>query len=338
MSVARSSQDASIEELAVAAVERMGIVGEGTAPTLEHLAGGVSNDVVVVRTGTRAFVVKRALPRLRTAEVWEASAGRSYTEAAALQWAGSVAPEAVPEVVAVDRAHNVIVIELAPEGFGNWKQQMLAGHVRPDVGSRLGALLGAWHVDSASDPALLAEFDDQEAFGQLRVRPFYTVAAERNPAAAPVLTDLVARMARTRATLVHGDFSPKNILVEPVGGGLWVIDWEVAHTGDPLFDVAFLLHHLVCKSLARPDRRDEIIATTERFVAAYADATNEALGELDGRYVLGHTAALVLARVDGKSPVDYLSREQRDDARRLALEVLREAPDGLAEFWRMIHV
>jgi 5-methylthioribose kinase len=250
-----------------------------------------------------------------------------------------VAPDAVPGVFAIDRENNVLVIELAPDGYLDWKQQLLAGDVRPDVGARLGALLGGWHVASASDPTVLEEFDEQEAFGQLRVTPFYTVAAARNPAAAPVIADLVERMTRTRTSLVHGDFSPKNILAEPLaGGGLWVIDWEVAHAGDPVFDVAFLLHHLICKMLVRPDRRADLMATAESFVRAYSDHTRAELGELDGRYLLAHTGALVLARVDGKSPVEYFSTAQRDAARSLALDMLREAPAGLAELWRMTNV
>ena len=337
MTTAEARAGDELRDLAVAALRHAGLLG--VDPTVESLAGGVSNDVLVVRTAQCAFVVKRALPRLRVAEVWEASVERSYTEAAALRWAHGVAPDAVPRVVAVERENNVLVIELAPAGYGDWKQQLLAGDVRADVGTQLGALLAAWHVASAYNPAVLADFDDQEAFGQLRVQPFYTVAAQRNPAVAPVIATLVERMAGTRVALVHGDFSPKNVLAEPlVGGGLWVIDWEVAHTGDPVFDVAFLLHHLIGKIIARPDRRHELVATAESFVQTYSDRTRAAFGATDERYLLAHTGALVLARVDGKSPVDYFSTAQREAARALALNVLREAPDGLSELWRVTSV
>ncbi|MEN2738426.1 aminoglycoside phosphotransferase family protein [Microbacterium sp. X-17] len=337
MATADAPVDDALRDVAVTALREAGLL-DG-APVLEPLAGGVSNDVVVVRAGATAFVVKRALTRLRVAEVWEASAERSYTEAAALRWAHGVAPDAVPRVVAVDRRHGVLVLELAPAGYGDWKRQLLAGDVRPEVGARLGAVLAAWHVASASDPGVLAEFGDQEAFRQLRLDPFYAVAAERNPAAAPAIAALVDRMTGTRTCLVHGDFSPKNVLVEPVvDGGLWVIDWEVAHAGDPVFDVAFLLHHLLGKIVARPEHRDELKATAERFVRTYADRTRETLGVLPGRYLLAHTAALLLARVDGRSPVDYFTADQRDSARALALDMLRETPDGVDELWRMTSV
>jgi 5-methylthioribose kinase len=333
-----TSPDAPVDDLrdvAIAALGDAGLLGSGTA-TLEPLEGGVSNDVVVVRTAESAFVVKRALPRLRVAELWEASAERSFTEASALRWAHSVAPDAVPEVVAVDRAHNVLVIELAPHRYRNWKQQLLAGDIQPAVGARLGDLLARWHVASTLAPDVRAEFDEQEAFAQLRVTPFYLVAADRNPEARAVILGLAEQLARTRATLVHGDFSPKNILVDPdAAADLWVIDWEVAHAGDPVFDVAFLLHHLVCKMIARPQSREPLAATAEEFLRAYLAGTAGAMPPLDQRYLLAHTGALVLARVDGKSPVDYFSADQREQARRLALAVLRDTPADLTELWRL---
>jgi aminoglycoside phosphotransferase (APT) family kinase protein len=319
------------------AVRDAGLVGADEDVSAEELPGGVSNDVVVVRAGESAYVVKRALPRLRVAEVWEASAERSFTEAAALRWAATIAPEAVPDVVAIDRSRHAIVIELAPDTYANWKQTLLTGVVRPAVGGRLGALLAAWHVASAADAALLDHFDDQEAFGQLRVTPFYRVAAERNPEAAPAITELVERMRRTRTVLVHGDFSPKNILVDAESGDdLWVIDWEVTHAGDPTFDVAFLLHHLVCKAVALPRVRSDLLATAIAFLDAYEAGTRDVLGPPDHSYLMGHVAALVLARVDGKSPVDYLAETQRHGARSLALSALSKAPADLAGLWRLI--
>jgi aminoglycoside phosphotransferase (APT) family kinase protein len=305
-------------------------------PLIEELTGGVSNDVIVVRAGSAAFVVKRALPRLRVAELWEASADRSFTEAAALRWAATAAPRAVPQVWAVDRDRNVIVIELAPERFANWKVQLLAGDVRPESGGRLGELLAGWHSASTRDAALLAEFDDQQAFAQLRISPFYAASAERNPEVAPIIRGLIERMRSTRSALVHGDFSPKNILVDADDAtALWVIDWEVAHTGDPVFDVAFLLHHLVCKAIARPEHRDALADTAERFLATYCEGSRLALGELDEDYLAAHVGALVLARVDGKSPVDYFTPVQRGVARAVGIALLRNEPRNLSEIWGM---
>jgi 5-methylthioribose kinase len=324
-----------LSTLALASLRAAGVVGAGR-PEVVPLAGGVSNDVVAVRTGDGDFVVKRALPALRVAEVWEASAERSSTEAAALQWAARVRPDAVPPLLAVDPARHLLTVGLAPAGFGNWKQSLLAGEVRPEIGMLLGSLLAQWHIASAADPATLDRFDEQEVFRQLRVAPFYAVSGERNSSVAPVLAGLTARMAATRTVLVHGDFSPKNVLVDSAPAtGLWVIDWEVAHTGDPVFDVAFLVHHLVAKTIARPAHRSELIATANGFVDAYRSRAVSALAPIDERYLTAHVGALLLARVDGKSPVDYFTAAQRDTARSLALRILRAAPERLTQLWSL---
>lgn len=325
--------DGDLRDAAVSALHDSGLIGADDAATIEPLAGGVSNDVAVVRGAGREFVVKRALPRLRVSEVWEASPERSFTEAAALRWAGEVRPEAVPPVLAVDRSRNVIVVGLAPASYGDWKSHLLAGEVRAEVGARLGDLLASWHAASSADADVLAEFADQEAFQQLRVRPFYEVAAERNPAAAPPIADLIARMSGTRTALVHGDFSPKNILVDaPPGSALWVIDWEVAHAGDPLFDVAFLVHHLVCKMIAVPSHRTELAETAAAFLDAYRAGIG---GRLDETYLVRHVGALVLARVDGKSPVEYLTTAQRSLARSHALALLTSSSARITDLWSL---
>lgn len=337
MTAIESGDVEDLHVLASAALRGEGLLGDAEV-VFEPLAGGVSNDVVIARTGGASYVVKRALPRLRVSEVWEASAERSNTEASALRWARAIDARAVPEVFAADRSGNVIVIQLAPSGFANWKDQLLSGVVRAELGTRLGGLLGGWHVASSENPTVLDEFDDQEAFAQLRVNPFYRVAAERNPAVAPIVLGLAERMAGTRTALVHGDFSPKNILVDSAPStDLWVIDWEVAHAGDPVFDIAFLLHHLVIKSIARPELTAAIAETADEFVLTYGERTQNTLGPLDHRYLLAHTGALVLARVDGKSPVDYLSPGQRDAARRLATAILLDPPEQLTELWSLTN-
>ena len=79
-----------------------------------------------------------------------------------------------------------------------------------------------------------------------------------------------------------------------------MIDWEIVHRGDPAFDVAFLLNHLLLKTIHRPASRNDYEACGAAFLDAYGQ-------DLDLAYVLGLVGCLMLARVDGKSPAEYLT-------------------------------
>jgi 5-methylthioribose kinase len=319
------------------ALRGVGLVDPRDEVLLEALGGGVSNDVVIVRSGDTGYVAKRALARLRVKDQWDAPVTRSFTEATALHWAATIQPQAVPDVLAIDRANHVIVESLAPADYVNWKSLLLSAEVEPAVGGRLGELLASWHLASAQDAELLALFDSREAFSQLRIHPFYEVAAERNGTVAASLSTLVEHMAERHLVLVHGDFSPKNVLVTRAPKpGVWVIDWEVAHTGDPVFDVAFMLHHLLCKAISRPESRVLLHRTGDLFLSNYYSAVGDMLGPFDARYLAAHTAALLLARVDGKSPVEYFDDNQKYAARRIALAALSSDQTDVSELWRSL--
>jgi aminoglycoside phosphotransferase (APT) family kinase protein len=298
------------------------------------LPGGVSSDVVAVRVDGTDLVVKRALDRLRVEADWRASPARASTEAAALRWAGDVLPDRVPRLVAVDPERHLLAETRAPRDRVDWKSELLATGPRPGVAAVLGDALATWHV--ASVDADLAAFADRSVFEDLRVAPFYEWVADRHPAVAAVIMAQAERMRATRDTLgvlVHGDFSPKNVLVGP--SGLWVIDWEVAHVGDPVFDIAFLVTHLLCKSIARPAFADALREAALEFVGRYEAGTRDRLGVLDQRDLAAHVACLLLARVDGKSPVEYFTPPDRDRARRVALAALGAGPSRVDDLWEI---
>ncbi len=299
---------------------RLGVAADGSQLVIVPLSGGVSNDVLAVSGPGVDVVVKQALPRLRVAEEWLAAPGRVVTEAKALQTAGRIRPGHVPRVIAVDPRWHLAVIERAPRHFAQWRGQLLSGRIEVGIADDLGELLADWHVNTVDDPLVDAEFADVEAFIQLRVDPFYRWVAARHPDIAARISKVADQMLSTRRCLVHGDFSPKNVLV--ADGGLWVIDWEVAHIGDPVFDVAFLITHLACKTLHRPADGPAFHAAAAAFMASYNQASAPALGELDPGYLARQVGCLLLARMDGKSPATYLSAPQRARGRALAREVL----------------
>ena len=305
-----------------------GLLEPGLEVTPSSLGGGVSNVVLAVRSGNRGIVVKQSLPALRVAEHWPAKRERVITEAAALQWAYGVTPNAVPAVLDVDAEHYTISIALAPTEWQNWKDLLLTGQAEPQVAARLGSILGAWHNVSRDgmDPRL----DDAEAFEQLRVDPYYRTVMRRHPDHAPSIGYYVERMLTTHSCLVHGDCSPKNVLVGD--DGLWLLDFEVAHLGDPAFDLAFMINHLLLKAIHRPAASHAFEQCAHAFWSAYITAVPEGFaGETS--YILGHTGCLMLARVDGKSPAEYLTEPERLAARELGSALLHEPPATLADGW-----
>lgn len=312
---------------------RRGLVTSGMPLEAVALGGGVSNVVLAVQAGGRGYVVKQSLPQLRVAEEWLAKRERVLTEAAALRWMRSVTPAAVPAVLDVDEAMWSVTIERAPTSWQDWKARLLSGVADPAVAGRLGAILAAWHTSSRGGTGGAERFGDSEAFDQLRVDPYYRTIMARHPDLAPEIAGYVRRMQATRRCLVHGDFSPKNVLLGEEG--LWIVDFEVAHLGDPAFDVAFMLNHLMLKALHRPGSREGYLSCTEAFWRAYhGGVPADFCGP--GPYVYGHVACLMLARVDGKSPAEYLTSGEQTRARALACALLAAPPSTPAAAWQQL--
>ena len=312
-----------------------GFLPPGKSARFTPLAGGVSSDIwrVDLPDG-RIVCIKRALPKLKVAADWYAPVSRNAYEWAWIDFAARHAPGAVPRPLAHDGEAGLFAMEyLPPENHPVWKRQLLDGRVEPATAAAVGRLLATLHLASSRDAAVERAFDTGANFHALRLEPYLLATARVHPALAPALRALVERTAGTRLALVHGDVSPKNILVGPRGPV--VLDAECAWYGDPAFDIAFCLNHLLLKSLARPERRGELAASFEAFVEAYfAEARFEPRPGLEGR-AAALLPALMLARVDGKSPVEYLREEgPRDAVRRFARPRIAAAPRNLREIAR----
>ena len=211
---------------AVAYLQARGVLGAGPM-VARLLGGGVSNVVIAAGDDSTQVVVKQALARLRVADEWLAPPERAMTEADALAVAGELTPGHVPRVLDRDPARHAIVVERAPRGWTDWKTAIFSGTVDPRVAATLGGVLARWHTGTAGPSALPTSLEGNVQFEMLRVDPYYRTVAARAPELQADVLALVDQMAARRTCLVHGDFSPKNVLCGP--GGLWVIDFEVAH-------------------------------------------------------------------------------------------------------------
>ena len=294
----------------------------------ESLGGGVSSVVLLVETQEARYVVKQPLERLRVAEEWRAGRERALIEAAALAFAGRAAPGSVPTLVDLDADTYAVTMAAAPPTWRPWKEMLLEGLADPRRAVVLGMLLGTLHAASRADPELLRSLGDLHLFEQLRIDPYHRTVAGRHPDLAATIAGVIDQLLRPRTrAFVHGDFSPKNVLVGDEG--CWLIDFEVAHAGNPLFDVAFMTSHLLLKSLHRPPDAGRLRGVASAFLDAYRATDAPAFERQD---LTGHVGCLVLARVDGKSPVDYLDTKARESARALGRRLLKDGGDVL-ETW-----
>ena len=313
-------------------LREQGLLQAGEGARFTPLAGGVSSDIWRVELPDgRTICIKRALPKLKVAAEWHAPVSRNASEWAWIGFAARHAPAAVPRPLAHDPVAGLFAMEyLSPRDHPVWKQQLLDGHVDPATAAAVGRVLATLHLASSRDAAVERSFDTGANFHALRLEPYLLATAGVHPALAPALEALVERTARTRLALVHGDVSPKNILVGPHGPVF--LDAECAWYGDPAFDVAFCLNHLLLKCLARPDKRESLRRSFEAFVDAYfAQAGFEPRIALESR-AASLLPGLLLARVDGKSPVEYLRAERdREVVRQAAAPMVLRPPAVLAE-------
>lgn len=323
-----SAPDATLGDFLVT----QGLAKAGEPARWTALAGGVSSDIWKVELPGRAICVKRALARLKVAADWRAPVSRNAFEWAWLRFAATVAPDAVPAPLAHDaRAGLFAMAFLAPEDHPVWKRQLLDGVVDVTTAVAVGRVLGRLHAESARRTDELASvFDSLGNFHALRLEPYLLATAQRHPDLAERLRALADRTSGARIALVHGDVSPKNILVGPRGPVL--LDAECAWFGDPAFDLAFCLNHLLLKCLVRRDRIDALLASFEALADVYLATVD--WEPRDGVEARAATLlpGLLLARVDGKSPVEYLAGDEsaRVLARRSAGALLAAQPAHLA--------
>lgn len=314
-----------------------GLAGRDETGGWIPLTGGVSSDIWRVETGVGTFCVKRALARLKVAADWTAPTQRNAMEWAFMEVASTIAPGAVPRPIAHDPDRHLFAMDwLSPDRHPVWKTELMAGRVDPALAGDVGALIGRIHSATARNPTLRARFATDDNFEVLRVEPYLRTTSRVHPDLATAIEDVVATTMSTHKALVHGDVSPKNVLCGPEGPVL--LDAECAWFGDPAFDLAFCLNHLVIKARVVSGAAESLAAAFDRFASAYLVGIDwEPVGDLELR-AARLLPALALARVDGKSPVEYLNHAQRNALRAAARDAVASQPTTLDEARALLSV
>jgi 5-methylthioribose kinase len=335
-------------------LQTRGLLARGETCRVEALSGGVSNVVLRIEPeGRPAFVVKQSRERLQTKAPWFSRLDRIFRETAVMVTVRPLLPDgAIPRILDEDRENYAYAMQAVDASHVVWKRELLAGQIRNEIAVRLAEYLSTIHGQTAGVPAIADQFADWEIFEQLRVDPFYRYVARQHPELSPRISGLIDEMSLNRVCLVHADFSPKNVLVVDQSSTapgsevtatssqleVTLIDFETGHYGDPAFDLGFFLSHLVLKG-ARSGADlggylrlvDVFWARYQQGIGPFAEMAGLEPRELERRSV-AHLAACALSRIDGTSPVDYLTDPaDRQAVREFGGLILRQSVARLAE-------
>lgn len=307
-----------------------------TGARISELGGGVSNTVLLVEADGQRFILKQALGKLRVQDDWFSDQGRIFRESSALAWAAPHLPEgSVPAILFEDRENFLFAMTAAPAQSQTWKSLLLKGEFDAGTAEHIAQMLAAMVSASWHDAESERLFGDQTVFDELRLDPYYRTTAARHPDLAPQFNRLMSQSTARRVSLVHGDWSPKNFLVS--GTTVMAIDFEVVHFGDPAFDTAFLLNHLLLKSFYRPQWSGELARLALRFWEVYRAGIPADCDWMETA-TLAHLGCLLLARIDGKSPAEYITAQSlREDIRGFARKLILAPPARVSDVFEQVQ-
>ncbi len=312
-----------------------GLAGPRERPSAQALSGGVSSDIWRVDLARGAVCVKRALPRLRVAQLWEAPVERNRYEYEWFRMAAKAVPQAVPSVLAEGKGFFAMEF-LDPSRHPVWKELLRQGRADASFAAKVGAALASIHASTAGSAQARELFSTDAIFYAIRLEPYLVATGVRHPDLQGKFEELVKITKSTKLCLVHGDVSPKNILSGPRGPVF--LDAECAWYGDPAFDLAFCLNHLLLKCLWVPQAKERFLSSFDSLYLAYLKGISWEEPKTFEKRTAALLPGLFLARVDGKSPVEYVTAEaQKDMVRRVARPLIERPVDTLSEVkeaWR----
>ena len=328
-------------------------------PDITKLPGGVSSRCILIHREPPYpdWVMKQSLEKLRVEVDWFSDPERIHREAAGIRTLGQLLPAGtVPALYFEDHEEHLLAMAAVPRPHENWKSLLLSGIVSRSHVKQFAQLLNLIHFEAAKKSNTLAlAFRDSTNFESLRLAPYFTYTAEQVPCARGFINGLVQQTRKRQLTLVHGDYSPKNILI--YNERLVLLDHEVIHWGDPAFDVGFALAHLLSKAHHLLPQRNVLRNAAKYFWRIYKNGNFVERGDReqvrfehwDSRdeqmhheqpgieqwrqdlehFAVRHSLACLLARVAGKSPLEYLTEKEREVQRVIVTDLMDHCPNTI---------
>jgi len=329
----------NIEDLDALSAYMTQHVSRGQPLSFQKLQGGISNRAVrITWPDGRGWVVKQSLSKLRVKVDWFSNRERIRVEAKALHWFNRLAPPGTtPLLTFEDATNHILAMEAIPEGHENWKSVLLSGRIVPSHFEQFGLFLGSTQRRSLEfGPEIRRAFADTEHFKSLRLEPYYVYTGQQVPLASAFLNKLVHETLCHKLSLVHGDFSPKNTLIYQ--DKLILLDYEVVHFGGPAFDVGFALTHFLSKANHMPKYRLSLADAAVRFWRLYLSEVATLGWEHFEARAVRHTLGCLLARVAGKSSLEYLTPDAAARQRNAVLALMGNPPATVSDLIaRFVH-
>lgn len=313
-----------------ALLEELHLIKAGEALSVTALTGGVASDIAHVKRGDHDYCVKFALPKLRVKADWYAPVERNLAEYRWLETYAQIDRDGAIALYGHSPSHNGFVMEyLSGPNTYLIKTALFEGKGTRQDAEMVGRNLGRVHQISTNHDFDRQPFHNRDDFYALRIEPYLIHTAKAHDRVADQMNAMAEHLYHAEQVLVHGDVSPKNILIHEQRP--YLLDAECATMGDASFDVSFCLNHFILKALHLPSHRSDYLRLCEAFWQAYrAEIQFEDHNQLEKR-ISQLLPMLLLARVDGKSPVEYLTEASAGEVRALALSLIDKQPATIAE-------
>ena len=288
------------------------------------ITDGVSSDIWYVKTEKGLeFCIKRALEKLTVKEDWFAPINRNNFEAAYFKACQNIIPNSFPKILGHDDKNYILAMEwFNPKSYILWKKKLLDMTFEIKDGKTISNILNKKHAYFYNKSNYKKQFENDKTFFDIRIEPYILFTAKSYPQHENYFFNVAKSLVSNKKTVIHGDFSPKNILIGsdfPV-----ILDAETACWGDPVFDLAFCNNHIILKSILNLSNKKKYMSLSKEFINSYIDNINwEEKSNLRDRF-LKLTPLLILARLDGKSPIEYYKDKHIKKARALSLKILND--------------
>lgn len=170
--------------------------------------------------------------------------------------------------------------------LGRWLRESGAPERARAIGQQLGRFIGRLHAATAGDDELAERFDNrlmQETRLAVQYEAVGAMLADAGIADAEALGERAAalgeRLLKPGICLTMGDLWPPSVLVAP--DRLRIIDWELAHYGRPMQDVAHVAAHAWMQAHRAPHETARAAAQqlSRSFLAVYRSALTKACAE-----------------------------------------------------------